>query len=547
MTIWNIFTLFGGLAIFLFGMTEMNKHLTSIAGSRMKSVMLTLTRGPVRGYLTGLGITIVNQSSSATTVLEVALVGAGLMTFQQSLAVTLGAELGSTFLPQLVAFPSITKFSTLFIFAGFITKISAKSKRGHHIAMTIFTFGLLFLGMDMMSSSLKPLRSFEPFINLMRNIENPVLGILMGLVFTMIIQSSGATTSITIAMAMAGAISLEQAVPINLGAAVGTCITAVLGSLTLNWEAKRSAYIHILFQLIGALWVFILLYIPFRGERLYIWWLKWFTLNVLRTDSLARQIAMGFTFMPVINHFIVFPCLNIILALFNRIFPERESEKPFGPAYISESLIDTGVELSLMMTRKEILRVSDLIHQMIREMRIAFESDDPGQSERVGELDNKVDILHKSIITFLAKLSQEEMSSRESELCINYMYIQNELESIGDVIDKNIMALSQKKIEQNLTFSEDGFDELEDLIYLVNRNFATLAQALRKNDDKLAKSILDSHSHKKKLEEKYKKLHMKRLAEGKVKTLATSSIHLDLISYFSRINGQIAYIAKRLL
>ena len=327
---------------------------------------------------------------------------------------------------------------------------------------------------------------------------------------------------------------------------MGTCITAVLGSLTLNWEAKRSAYIHILFQLIGALWVFILLYIPFRGERLYIWWLKWFTLNILRTDSLARQIAMGFTFMPVINHFIVFPCLKPILALFNRIFPEREGEKPFGPIYVSESLIETGVEFSLLMVRKEILRVSDLIHQMIREMRIALESDESCQSERVSELDNRVDILHKNIITFLAKLSQEEMSPRESELCINYMYIQNELESIGDVIDKNIMALARKKIEQNLEFSEEGFNELEDLIYLVNRNFATLAQALRSDDAKLAKSILDSHSHKKKLEEKYKRLHMERLAEGKEESLATSSIHLDLISYFSRLNGQIAYIAKRI-
>ena len=532
---------------FCSALTEMNRHLTSIAGSRMKSIMMTLTKGPVRGYMTGLGITIVNQSSSATTVLEVALVGAGLMTFQQSLAVTLGAELGSTFLPQLVAFPSITKFSTLFVFTGFITRISAKSKRGHHIGMTIFTFGLLFLGMDMMSTSLKPLRNYEPFIRLMRGTEAPVLGILMGMVFTMIIQSSGATTSITIAMAMAGTISLEQAVPINLGAAIGTCITAVLGSLTLNREAKRSAYIHILFQLIGALWVVILLYIPFHGERLYIWWLKWFTINVLRTDSLARQIAMGFTFMPVINHFIVFPGLKPILAFFNRIFPEKESETPFGPAYINEGLIETGVELSLLMTRKEILRVSDLVHQMIREMRIGLESDEPSQSEKISELDNKVDVLHKRIITFLAELSQEEMSPRESKLCIKYMYIQNELESIGDIIDKNIMALARKKIDQNLVFSEEGFNEIEDLIYLVNRNFATLAQAMRSDDAKLAKSILDTHSHKKKIEEKFKKLHMERLAAGKEESLATSSIHLDLISYFSRINGQIAYIAKRLI
>lgn len=544
MSIWNLFSLVGGLAIFLFGMMEMNKHLTSIAGSKMKSIMMTLTKGPARGYLTGLGITIVNQSSSATTVLEAALVGAGLMTFQQSLAVTLGAELGSTFLPQLIAFPSITKFSTLIVFIGFMLRITSKNRRSRHIAMTIFTFGLLFLGMDMMSSSLKPLRSFEPFINLMKSIETPILGILLGMIFTMIIQSSGATTSITIAMALSGTISLEQAIPINLGAAVGTCITAVLGSITLNREAKRSAYIHILFQLIGALWVFILLSIPFQGERLYIWGVKWFTLNVLGTDSLARQIAMGFTFMPIINHIIVFPNLKLILRLFNTIFPEGEAVKPFGAKYIKDRLINSSIDLSLLMAKKEILRVSEFVQEMILDMKTAFHSKDSVVFDRVSELDSKVDILHGMIIPFLAKLSQEELSEKESALCMNYMYIQNELESIGDLIDKNIMCLAAKKIDQNLKFSEEGFHELEHLIYRVNRNFEYLIKALKDDDIRMAKTVLDFH--KKKEEEKYKKLHIERLHQGQSESIATSSVHLDLISYFARINGHIAYVAKRL-
>jgi len=544
MSIWNLFSLVGGLAIFLFGMMEMNKHLTSIAGSKMKSIMLTLTKGPVRGYLTGLGITIVNQSSSATTVLEAALVGAGLMTFQQSLAVTLGAELGSTFLPQLVAFPSITKLSTLIVFAGFILLISFKTKRSRHIAMTVFTFGLLFLGMDMMSTSLAPLRTYEPFIQLMNNVETPIFGIFLGLIFTMIIQSSGATTGITIAMALSGTISLEQAIPINLGAAVGTCITAVLGSLTLNWEAKRSAYIHIMFQLIGSLWVFILLIIPFQGERLYIWWIKWFTLHILGTESLARQIAMGFTFMPVINHLIVFPNLKSIVRIFNHFFPEREAPKPFGAKYVNEKLISKSIELSLLMTKKEILRVTGFVDEMIQEMKGAFRSKDPAVFEKVNELDSKVDILHKIIITFLAKLSQEELSIKESELCMNYMYIQNELESIGDVIDKNIMSLAQKKMDKNLIFSEEGFHELEHLIYKVNRNFTNLTQALFNDDKRQAKEVLDSYKDRE--EEKYKEFHIERLYKGLAESIATSSVHLDLISYFSRINGHIAYIADRI-
>jgi len=423
-------------------------------------------------------------------------------------------------------------------------KITAKTNKQSHIAMTIFTFGLLFLGMDMMSSSLKPLRTYEPFIVLMKNVETPILGILIGLLFTMIIQSSGATTGITIAMALSGTISLEQAIPINLGAAVGTCITAVLGSIALSWEAKRSAYIHIMFQMIGAVWVFILLIIPFRGERLYIWGIKWFTLNVLGTESLARQIAMGFTFMPIINHLIVIPNLRLIVKLFNRVFPEREAPKPFGANYVNKNLISKSVELSLMMTKKEILRVSGFIQEMILEMKAAFRSKDPSVLDKVNELDSKVDILHKIIITFLAKLSQEELSVKESEQCMNYMYIQNELESIGDVIDKNIMSLAAKKIENGLIFSEDGFHELEHLIYKVNRNFENLTQALRNDDQLKAKAVMDSYKDRE--EEKYKELHIERLFKGQAKSIATSSVHLDLISYFSRINGHIAYIADRL-
>lgn len=544
MSIWNLFSLAGGLSLFLYGMLEMNKHLTSIAGSRMKSIMLTLTKGPIRGYLTGLGITIVNQSSSATTVLEAALVGAGFMTFQQSLSVTLGAELGSTFLPQLVAFPSITKISSLIVFIGFILFFSVKKKKHRHIAMTIFSFGLLFLGMNIMSTALKPLRSFEPFINLMKNIETPILGILLGLLFTMIIQSSGATAGITIAMATSGTISLEQAIPINLGAAIGTCITAVLGSITLDWEAKRSAYIHILFQVIGVIWIYILMLIPFNGERLYIWFIKWFTYTVFRTDSLARQIAMGFTFMPVINHIIIFPNLKFVVKFFNRVFPEKQRPEPFGAKYLDHGLISKSIELSLIMAKKEILRGSRLLNKMLLEMKNAFKTKDPEVIDRLSELDSKVDILHRSIIPFLAELSQEELSAKESELCMNYIYIQNELESIGDIIEKNIMSLVQKKIENNLVFSEEGFHEIEHLIFKIIRNFDNFLNAFQNDDINYLKLILDSY--KKKEVEKYKRLHIERLYQGKTESIATSTVHLDLIAYFSRINDHIAYIAKRL-
>lgn len=545
MSIWDMFFLVGGLAIFLFGMMEMNKHLTSIASGKMKSIMMTLTNSKTKGYLTGLGITIVNQSSSATTVLEAALVGAGLLTFQQSLAVTLGAELGSTFLPQLVAFPSVSKFSTLIVALGFLYTILTKTRRQKHIGMTIFMFGLLFLGMNMMSESLKPLRTYDPFIQLMKNVETPILGILMGLVFTMVIQSSGATTGITIAMAMAGTITLEQAIPINLGAAVGTCITAVLGSIALNWEAKRAAYIHILFQLIGIIWIYILLIIPIQGERMYIWGIKWFCTNILKTESLARQIAMGFTFMPIINHIIVIPNLKLIVRFFDRIFPPREIDEPFSVKYVSDKLIEENTEFALIMAKKEIVRVAEYVKRMIDETKTAFRSKNPSIIESIREKDEKVDILHKTIIPFLAKLSQGELTKGESEKCMNYMYIQNELESIGDIIDKNILVLAEKKINNNLIFSDEGFHELDSLLLTLSMNMGKLISALDTEDLSIAKKLQEKYCLLD--EEKYKQLHLQRLQNGLVASIATSSVHLDLISYYSRINSQIRYISGKLL
>lgn len=545
MSIWNLFTLIGGLAVFLYGMIVMNKNLTSIAGEKMKSVMLTLTKSRFRGYLTGLGVTMVNQSSSATTVLEAALVGAGLMTFQQSLAVTLGSELGSTFLAHLIAFPSISKFATIIIAVGFFTSLVAKTKKGNNTALAVFGFGLLFMGMNMMSDSLKPLRSYQPFMDLMIKVETPILGILLGLFFTMIVQSSGATSGLTIAMAMAGTITLEQAVPINLGAAVGTCITAVLGSLALNWEAKRSAYVHIFFQAIGVIWVYILLIIPFNGERLFIWMIKWFTTTVLNTDNLAREIAVGFTFMPVINHIIIIPVLDFVVALFEKAVPPKESEKPFSVKYLQEQLIDGSVEIALEMAKKEILIVADLVKDMFGRVESAFIKKDPKIIKEISEIDSKVDLLHKTIILFLARISEKELGEEDTKRSINYLYIQNELESIGDVIDKNILVLATKMIDQDLTFSEEGLKELKELHGKVMENINRLVDALVIEDSIAAKKIGEKYAD---LDEtRYKRLHIERLHKGLKESIGTSSVHLDLINYFNTINGHVAYIADRVL
>ena len=546
MTVWNYFELVGGLAVFLYGMLQMNKNLTAIAGNQLSKVMLNLTKGKVRGYLTGLGVTIINQSSSATTVLEAALFGAGLMTFQQCLAVTLGAELGSTFLGQLVAFPSITKLSTLIIAAGFFASLLTRTKRSRSIAKTVLGFGLLFLGMDMMSRSLEPLRSFQPFLDLMTRIDNPLPGILIGLLFTMIVQSSGATSGLTIAMAMSGTITLAQAVPINMGAAIGTCITAVLGSLALNREAKRTAYIHIVFQTIGVMLVYVLLSIPFRGGRLWLVMAKEFTRRVLGTESLARQIAMAHTFMSVVNHLFIIPMLPLIVRLFDRIYPPREIEQPFGVKYINDTLIDTP-EIALKSARKEILRGVEIVKEMFDDSVDVFESRDLRKLREIGAAEEKVDILRNEIIPFLTKVAARELTQEESVQEVIYLYITNEFESIGDVIDKNILVLAEKMIENNYHFSSDGSEDIQRLHRDISGNLADIIEVVRSDDLVLADTITKTGGTIRKLETDLREKHFKRLQDGLKETAKTSSVHLDLLDNLKRINDHIVYMAYTVL
>jgi phosphate:Na+ symporter len=400
--------------------------------------------------------------------------------------------------------------------------------------------------MDMMSKSLVPLRSYQPFLDLMARIENPIFGIIIGLLFTMIVQSSGATSGLTIAMAMSGTISLSQAVPINMGAAVGTCITAVLGSLALNREAKRTAYIHIVFQSIGVVLVFILLSIPFRGDRLWLVIAKEFTSRVLGTESLARQIAMAHTFMSVINHIFIIPMLPLIIKFFNRIYPPMEIEKPFGVKYINDSLIETP-EVALKLARKEILRGVEIVKEMFDDSVAVFKTRDMEKVREISNTEENVDILRNEIIPFLTKLAAKELTEKESEKEVTYLYITNEFESIGDVIDNNIMALAEKMVENNYHFSNNGSKDIEKLHGKISVNLADISKVIRDNDLILANNITKTGCTIRKLETDLREQHFKRLHDGLQESMETSAVHLDLLDNLKRINDHIVYIAYTVL
>jgi phosphate:Na+ symporter len=554
MSIWTLVGLVGGLAVFLYGMLLMNDSLTAIAGERLRGVMLSLTRGKVRGYLTGLTVTVFNQSSSATTVLEAVLVGAGLMTFHQSLAVTLGSELGSTFLGQLVAFPKITKLAPIIIAAGFFPSLLAQTRRAKNISLTILGFGVLFLGMEMMADSLEPLKSYQPFLDLMTTVENPALGILLGLVFTMVIQSSGATSGLTIAMAVTNTITLAQAVPINLGASVGTCITAILGSLTLNREAKRVAWIHTAFQAIGSSIAFILLMIPFHGDRLWLVAARWVTATLVGTDSLARQIAMAHTMMPVLNHLIVIPLLPFIVRVFDRVYPPQRDAQPFGPIHINDGLVEQP-EIALEQAKKETQRVAGLVEEMLArchkllcgsDIAKAKEKEREKEIAEIAFLDQKVDLLREAIVHFLTKIAAQSLSEPQSRTVVIYLNTINELENLADVVDINMTDRIRKFADLEIRLPEEATQEVASLHAMVVDHYKLVMDAFDRDDKASTVAFLQDRGPFKDLQATIRSQHFRRLQQGHKVSLDMNSIYMDLLNHYNRINRHVLHIAKRM-
>ncbi len=547
MNLYHILDLLGGLAIFLFGMTMMNSNLTALAGARLRNIMIVLTKNKFRGYLTGLGVTILNQSSSATTVLEAVLVGAGLMTFNQSLAVTLGAELGSTFLSQLFAFPKITRLATLFVAVGFFYYLLAKNKKHKSLANTILGFGLLFLGMDMMSKAMEPLKTSEMFHNLMVQVETPILGILVGLSFTMIIQSSGATSGLVIALAITGAINLAQAVPINLGASIGTCITAILGSLSLNKEAKRSAYIHVVFQTIGVTIAFVLLSIPLGGDRLYLFLAKEITaLLTGERDNLPRQIAMAHTLMPAINHLFVIPALPVIVRAFNKVFPPEPPKEVFEAQYLNEAMLSEP-SVALYQVKKEILRMAPIIAAMLENGRRIFVERDLEISKAIKNEDKMVDTLRRQIVLYLSKIAKQPLTEGESKLQISYLFLAAELENLADVVERNVLDRAKKLLNKDLRFSEEGLDDIQALARIVTGNFGKVMASFEKDDPSGAREVLEGAKKSWELQNEFRRKHFNRLNQGVQVSIETTKIHMDLLNHFHRINRHIYHLAQTLV
>jgi phosphate:Na+ symporter len=471
-------------------MELMAKGLQAAAGESMKTILAKLTRNRVLGALTGALVTAVLNSSSVTTVLMVGFVTAGLMTLSQSIGVIMGANIGSTVTAQIVAF-NVTQYALGMIAVGFAMLFVGKRERVRQIGTMVLGLGLIFFGMGVMGQAMSPLRAYQPFLDALAQMENPLFGILVAAIFTGLIQSSAATTGIVIVMASEGLVTLPAGIALALGANIGTCVTAVLAAIGKPPEARRAAAVHVLFNIAG-----VLLWLPFIGYLAdFVGWLSPAYPEIdaeLRTAAeVPRQIANAHTTFNVVNTLVFLPFTGAIAALVQRLIPDRPAEEKvvIAPKYLDVELLKTP-SLALERVRLELGHQGEIVREMLHRVRGAFNSGLRRDLEKVVKMDDQVDLLQKHILDYLGRIRRSPLTDAESDDFIALMSASDYLESIGDTIETNLVEAGEKMINRRIAPSETAQELLEQLYAAVDRGLESAIRGIRDDDPRAAQDVL---------------------------------------------------------
>ena len=446
----------GGLALFLYGMQMMSSGLEAAAGSKMKLILERLTANRFLGVLVGAGITAVIQSSSATTVMVVGFVNSGMMTLNQAVWIIMGANIGTTITGQLIAL-DVGALAPLFAFIGVAMVVFVKMPRAHHIGQIMAGLGVLFIGMEMMSSSMMPLRDSQAFVDLMTRFSNPLLGIAVGALFTALIQSSSASVGILQALATSGAISFSSSVFILFGQNIGTCITAVLASIGTSRSAKRATIIHLMFNIIGTV-LFTILCILFPLADL---------VASFTPDAPAAQIANMHTIFNIVTTLLLLPLGNQLASLAVRILPEQPEENRdemhleyLTPVQVSSKDGNLGASaIHIGQLQQELDRMLDMAQDNIETSFDAVLSRDSSLLTKAEKMESYLDFLNKEISKYISRLITYETNEQGSSIVSSYFTITGNIERIGDHAI-NICGYSKLLEERHIQFSAQAQEEI---------------------------------------------------------------------------------------
>jgi phosphate:Na+ symporter len=539
--------LIGGLGLFLLGMTMMSDGLQNAAGDKMRTVLSQITNN--RFFAVGIGtfVTMIVQSSSATTVMLVSFVHSKLMKFRQTIGVILGAGIGTTITVQLIAF-KITDYSLLFIGIGFMINFLFNSTKIKSIGKSILGFGILFFGMQIMSESMYPLRSFSPFIESIIKLENPLIGILAGTIFTALIQSSAAFIGIMIILATQGLLSLEASIPLMFGANIGTAITAFLASIKTDKEAKQVALAHSLIKIIGVL--------------LFLFWIPQFA-DLVRAISpksawldgdfnslgatVPRQIANAHTIFNIVLTCLILPFTNLFGRFIERILPVKFVEEiVLKTIYLDYGMVKNS-SLALSLAKKETIRMGRLVQNMTGDIIIPYLVKKTEVIEDIKKMEEEVNFLRDQINDYILKITRENLNEERVKESFQLLYTVKEFEQIADLVSTNMINRAISWCSMNYEFSPEGKSEIVDYHTRTQKQISRALAVFESVNLEKAKAMKDKYKQYRNLEIELEKQHFERLRDEVTNTISSSKTHVELMTFLRAINGHATNIARILL
>lgn len=536
--------LLAGLALFLYGMDLMIKGLLVVAGNKIKYFLKKLTINRVTSALTGAGVTAIIQSSSITSVLVVGFVSAGLMSVSQAAGVIMGANLGSTITAQIVAF-EVTNWAYAMVFVGFLMHFSFKNNFYKSIGRLVLGLGLIFMGMNLMSDGMSPLRDYQPFLDLMKGMENPFIAILIGAVFTALVQSSSATIGIAIVMASSGFLTLPAGIALALGANIGTCVTALLAALGKSRDALRAALIHVQFNVLG-----VIIWLPFIYElsRIATWLSTGEFYPILLEGVIidnSRELAHANTLFNLINLMLFLPLIPVFLWVVNKlvpILPEEKEFKSFKVKFLDDTLIPAP-SMSFNAVRMEINRYRQKLNLLTHHLIYNAKKIDHKNLLFEDKSLQKLKIYQSHILHYLGKISQSDFDKNDQNKYIKLITIMNTLDSILDTIDQNILQVKRELLEQNVIPSDTMNEMMKDLAKHVFKSIDNALLSVNEENKERIKAVFVIEATINSLFKETLRHQAKQFDETP-KRILTFRLEMQIVEGFKRIYSLSKYIAK---
>lgn len=542
MKITDFFSLLGGLALFLYGMQMMSNGLEAAAGNKMKQILEKLTANRFLGVLVGAGITAVIQSSSATTVMVVGFVNSGMMTLKQAVWIIMGANIGTTITGQLIAL-DVGELAPLFAFAGVALIVFVKKQKVHHYGLIVAGLGILFIGMEMMSGAMMPLRESEAFVSLMTKFSNPVLGILAGAVFTAVIQSSSASVGILQALAGSGLIGLSNAVYVLFGQNIGTCITAILAAIGTSRNAKRTTVIHLMFNLIGtAIFTVVCIATPLTA-----------LVESFTPGNVSSQIANMHTLFNIVTTLLLLPFGNYLAKAAVRILPEKQDEQAdvMHMEFIRpmETKRDTQIGLSAIAVtsiKKELHRMIDMAKENVEASFTAVKAGTTADLETIQEREEYIDYLNKEISKYISKVLVNESNPRDSQYISALFKVCGNVERIGDHA-MNICGYTRMIEKQGITFSKEVRIEIDEMKEVCKKALDYLGEIHhdQEEDNQDMKAIEKFEQQIDDMTDDYRKKQLIRMQNGTCSEEGCI-IYSEMLTDFERIGDHILNIGQEM-